>query len=66
LQTRLKELLSKAEQEASGAELRLLRIVHVLEHIHTAEARQFLDTIAQGGYGPVPAAAAQTSLKEWD
>jgi hypothetical protein len=37
--------------------------VDLLEHINTSAAQELLKGIAGGGYGHVPAEAAQTSLK---
>ncbi len=48
---------------AAAHELRLLRIIDVLEHIPTAEARELLQAIADGGYGPAFAAPAKEALE---
>ncbi len=48
---------------AETYELRLLRIIDVLEHIATAEARELLQAIADGGYGPAFAAPAKEALE---
>ncbi len=60
----LEDLLAKIQPTTAAAyELRLLRIIDVLEHIATAEARELLQAIAGGGYGPAFAAPAKEALE---
>jgi len=60
---RLEALLDKARANAVGDELRMMRVIDVLEHINTAEARELLRTVAEGGYGPVFADEAKKALQ---
>lgn len=48
MRRRVEELLKSLDEPASGAVLRALRAMAVLERIGTAEARQILKTLAQG------------------
>lgn len=59
----LEDLLAKIQPTTAAAhELRLLRIIDVLEHIPTTESRELLQTIGDGGYGPAFAAPAKEAL----
>lgn len=60
---RLERLLEKTRANAVGDELRMLRIIDVLEHVNTPEAREVLQTIAKGGYGPSFAEEAKKALQ---
>jgi hypothetical protein len=44
----IESLLEKLAATPSGDHLRALRVIEVLERIGTAEARQFLQTLASG------------------
>jgi WD40 repeat protein len=60
---RLEGLLGKIRASAVGDELRLLRIIDVLEHINTAEARELLRAVAEGGYGAAFTEEAKRALQ---
>jgi hypothetical protein len=60
---RIEQLLKKLAATVGREELRYLRVVDVLEHIKTPAAREVLQRIAGGGYGPSYAEAAKAALQ---
>lgn len=60
---RLRQILDHVKATAVSREFRELRIIDVLEHIHTTEARELLHLIADGRYGAEFAEEAKKALK---
>jgi hypothetical protein len=63
---RIRQLLEQLAGGPSGAELRMLRAVEVLEHIGTPEARALLESLAGGAAGARLAQTAGVALRRLD
>ena len=68
LETRrcIQQLLEQLAGGPSGAELRMLRAVEVLEHIGTPEARALLESLAGGAAGARLTQTAEVALRRLD
>ena len=63
---RIQQLLEQLAGGPSGAELRMLRAVEVLEHIGTPEARALLESLAGGATGARLTRTAEVALRRLD
>jgi hypothetical protein len=63
MKIRLEGLLQKHKEGKAALETGWLRTIDLLEHMCTKEAREFLRTLAAGGYGSFVEEAAQAALR---
>jgi len=60
---RIERLLAQWKETEAAYELRVFRVVDVLEHLRTAEARKILKEFSEGSYGSLYADAAKAALR---